>query len=84
MLTPWFAVSVGLVVATSLTLAAPHPALSFPAPRTGSCVLANCGVLSPQPSGRHPAATHEHPLTSRATASSTVKIEYAEQPEHKG
>jgi thiamine-monophosphate kinase len=85
MLTPWFAVSVGLVAATSLTLAAPHPALSFPAPRTGSCVLANCGVFSsPQPSGRHPAAAHEDPLTSRATARSTVRVEYAEQSEHKG
>jgi hypothetical protein len=84
MLTPWFAVSVGLVVATSLTLAAPHPALSFPVPKTGSCVLANCGVVSPQPSGRRPAAKHEDRLTSRATASSAVNVEYAEQSEHNG
>jgi len=83
MLTPWFAVGVGIVVATSLTLAAPHPALTFPAPTTGRCA-AKCGVVSRQPSGRRPAAKHEDPLPSLVTAVSTVKVEYAEQPEHKG
>jgi len=84
MLTPWFAVSVGLVVATSLTLAAPHPALTFPAPRIGSCALAKCGAVAPRPGGPNPAAKHEDPLTTRATAYSTVRVEYAEQSEHKG
>jgi hypothetical protein len=84
MLTPWFAVSVGIVVATSLTLATPHPALTFPAPQPGRCVQPACRAISPQPSGRHPAAKHEDPLPSHVTAHSTVRIEYAEQPMHKG
>jgi len=84
MLTPWFAVSVGIVVATSLTLAAPHPALTFPATRPGHCLLVGCTVVSPQPNGRRPAAKHEDPLPSRAATGSTVTVEYADQPMHKG
>jgi hypothetical protein len=84
MLTPWFAVSVGIVVAASLTLAAPHPALTFPATEPGHCLLVGCTAVSPQPSGRRPAAKHEDPLPSQARADSTVEVEYAEQPMHKG
>src|ERR1700684_3829205 len=32
-LSPWFAVSLGIVVAASMTLAEPHAALSFPSDR---------------------------------------------------
>jgi hypothetical protein len=84
MLTPWFAVSVGIVVAASLTLAAPHPALTFPATEPGHCLLVGCTAVSRQPGGRHPAAKHEDPLPTQARADSTVEVEYAEQPMHKG
>jgi len=85
MLTPWFAVSVGIVIATSLTLAAPHPALTFPPSKSGRCAHA-CGVVSPVPNGRRDAAKHENPLSSRPDAAeqSAVTVEYAEQPTHKG
>jgi len=84
MLTPWFAVSIGIVVATSLTLAAPHPALTFPATQPGHCLLVGCIAVPPRPGGQRPAAKHEDPLPSRATAGSTAKVEYAEQAMHKG
>jgi len=86
MLTPWFAVSVGIVIATLLTLAAPHPALTFPPSKTGRCVQVGCGVLpAPQP-GRHPTNDHEHPLRSQPASAdqSTVSVEYAAQATHKG
>jgi len=55
MLTPWFAVSVGIVIATTLTLARPHPALTFPPAVTGRCVKAACAKPSFQPSPPRPA-----------------------------
>jgi hypothetical protein len=84
MLTPWFAVSVGIVIAISLTLAAPHPALSFPPSKSGSCALVECGVVHPVPDGRHAAAKREDRLPSPAPEQSAVTVEYAEQPMHKG
>jgi hypothetical protein len=59
MLTPWFAVSAGIVIAASLTLARPHPALTFPHPKSGRCIYAGCASPSPAPSGRVPAIKHE-------------------------
>ena len=41
-LAPWFAVSLGIVIAASLTLAAPHAALTFPATKGGQCDSAGC------------------------------------------
>lgn len=51
MLTPWFAVSVGIVIAASLTLASPHAALSFPPRQDGKCEARDCrpGGTGPQP-----------------------------------
>jgi len=40
-LAPWFAVSLGIVIAASLSLAAPRAALSFP-PAKGHCRTAGC------------------------------------------
>lgn len=47
MLTPWFAVSVGIVIAASLTLATPHAALSFPPRQAGGCAEVGCGSRQP-------------------------------------
>jgi hypothetical protein len=41
LLAPWFAVSLGIVIAASLSLAAPRAALSFP-PAKGHCGQAGC------------------------------------------
>jgi hypothetical protein len=41
-LAPWFAVSLGVVIAASLTLAAPHASLSFPPTKGGSCESVAC------------------------------------------
>ena len=85
MLTPWFAVSVGIVVATSLTLTAPHPALTFPAPKTGRCV--HCGAATRQATGHNPMSKHVNPLTAGPAGgrrAAAVEVKYAEQPMHKG
>ncbi len=42
MFTPWFAVSVGIVVAASLTLATPRAALTFPPSAGGHCAEPGC------------------------------------------
>jgi hypothetical protein len=55
LLTPWLAVSVGIVIATSLTLARPHPALTFPAPKIGRCAAAGCSSPSAPPTAPSPA-----------------------------
>ncbi len=83
MLTPWFAVSVGIVTATSLTLATPHPALTFPAPKSGRCVEAGCTGAVPPDKGRHQTIKHEIPLPSQPDASEQpagIRVEYAMQP----
>lgn len=91
MLTPWFAVSVGIVVATSLTLAAPHPALTFPPSKSGHCAQSNCSSISVPSKGRSPAIRQVNPLpvaplpdTQRTTADSraTVRVEYELLPRH--
>jgi hypothetical protein len=82
MLTPWFAVSVGIVIATSLTLATPHAALTFPAPKSGRCAQAGCTYASPPAKGRHPTIRHEVQLPPQSDASvrlSGIKVEYALQ-----
>jgi len=55
LMTPWFAVSVGIVIATSLTLARPHPALTFPPSKTGRCAAAACTTPSSPPAAPSPA-----------------------------
>jgi hypothetical protein len=55
MLTPWFAVSMGIVIATSLTLVRPHPALTFPPSKTGRCAVAGCSQASAPPAAPTPA-----------------------------
>lgn len=59
MLTPWFAFSAGIVIAASLTLARPHPALTFPPSKSGRCILVGCASPSTAPSGPAPAIKHE-------------------------
>jgi hypothetical protein len=80
MLTPWFAVSIGIVIATSLTLATPHPALTFPAPKSGRCVTAGCGSRSATPAPPAPAIKHEVRLPSPASDANVraagIKVEY--------
>lgn len=80
MLTPWFAVSVGIVIATSLTLATPHPALTFPPSKSGRCVDAGCASTSPPPSAPRPAIKHEIRLPGTSQSGPgvrpAVKIEY--------
>ncbi len=83
MLTPWFAVSVGIVIATSLTVATPHPALTFPPSQSGRCVDAGCASASPPPSAPKPAIKHvvRLPATQQRPVSVSVrpagvKLEY--------
>jgi len=80
MLTPWFAVSVGIVIATTLTLARPHPALTFPPSKTGQCIKAPCASPSTSPSAPGPAIRQgvilpstRHHANVRLAA---VKLEY--------
>ncbi|HKR68113.1 MAG TPA: hypothetical protein VJT16_04670 [Streptosporangiaceae bacterium] len=88
LLTPWFAVSVGIVIATSLTLARPHPALTFPAPKTGRCAVASCSSPSAPPAVPSPAIKHGARLpVPRSDANvrvTGVKVEYEVMsgPEH--
>jgi len=91
MLTPWFAVSVGIVIATSLTFATPHPALTFPPSQSGRCVDAGCASASPPPSAPRPAIKHEVrlPATQQRAAnvsvrSAGVKLEYELLPRQDG
>src|SRR5262245_41459985 len=58
MFTPWFAVSIGIVIATSLTLARPHPAVTFPPIKTGRCVQAACPSPAVAPSRPSTAIKH--------------------------
>jgi hypothetical protein len=85
MLTPWFAVSVGIVVATALSLAAPHPALTFPPTKSGHCAQTDCSTSSPLAKGRAPAIKKDAPLHAtqlpgrqRTTANvrAAVRVEY--------
>ena len=91
MLTPWFAVSVGIVVATSLTLAAPRPALTFPPTRSGHCARSGCSTASLPARGRAPAIKHVDPLpatplpdSQRTTANvrAAVRVEFELLPRH--
>ena len=86
MLTPWFAVSVGIVIATSLTLARPHPALTFPAPKSGRCVAPGCASPPPSatPAAPTPAIKHEVRLpTGNANMQAAgVKVEYELLQQH--
>ncbi|HEX9066363.1 MAG TPA: hypothetical protein VF843_14745 [Streptosporangiaceae bacterium] len=92
MLTPWFAVSVGIVVATSLTLAAPHPALTFPPSRSGHCAQSGCSSDRAPAKGRAPAIKQETPLPvaqlpakqqqPTANVHAAVKVEYELLPPH--
>jgi hypothetical protein len=91
MLTPWFAVSVGIVIATSLTVATPHAALTFPPSQSGRCVDAGCASASPPASGPRPAIKHEVrlPATQPRAASVRarpvgVKLEYELLPRQYG
>jgi hypothetical protein len=74
MLTPWFAVSAGIVIAASLTLARPHPALTFPPTKSGRCAqAARCASPSTPPTGPAPAIKQEARLPLQR---SRAKVEY--------
>ncbi len=67
-LSPWFAVSLGIIVAASLSMAAPRAALTFPPSKAGRCVPAGCantrhssGSNQPSPPVR-PARRHRRLL----------------------
>jgi hypothetical protein len=47
LLTPWFAVSLGIVLAASIAVVRPQAALTFPPGQSGSCPTANCAVGGP-------------------------------------
>jgi hypothetical protein len=73
MLTPWFAVSAGIVIAASLALVRPHPALTFPPSRSGRCVHARCASPSPATTGPAPAIKQEIRLPPQGAR---AKVEY--------
>ncbi len=73
MLTPWFAVSAGIVIAASLTLARPHPALTFPPSKGGRCIQAGCASPFTAPTGPAPAIKQEVMLPSQQ---GSAKVEY--------
>jgi len=73
MLTPWFAVSAGIVIAASLTVATPHPALTFPPSKSGRCIQAGCTSPPTAPSGPVPAIKHELRLPPQQ---GRAKVEY--------
>jgi hypothetical protein len=80
LMTPWFAVSVGIVIATSLTLARPHPALTFPPSKTGRCAAAGCSTPSSPPDAPSPAikegAKLPIPRSDANVRLSGLKVEY--------
>ena len=84
MLTPWFAVSVGIVIATSLTVATPHPALTFPPSQSGRCVDAGCASASPRHSAPKPAIKHEVrlPATQQRPVSVSVRHRFGVRLEY--
>jgi hypothetical protein len=45
MITPWAAVSVGIVLAASLTLATPRAVLTFPPSKAARCQVSGCGPV---------------------------------------
>jgi hypothetical protein len=57
--TPWFAVGVGIVIAASLTLAAPRAALTFPSTKSGHCAQIGCTVTHSRLAGPSPAIKRE-------------------------
>jgi hypothetical protein len=83
LLTPWFAVSLGIVIATSLTLARPDPALTFPPSNINRCAAAGCSspsAPSAPPAAPSPAIKHEIRLTGPRSDANVrvagVKVEY--------
>jgi hypothetical protein len=73
MFTPWFAVSAGIVIAASLSLATPHPALTFPPSQSGRCIQASCASPSTTPSGPAPATKQ---VVRLPPPSGRAKVEY--------
>ena len=76
MLTPWFAVSVGIVTATSLTLATPHPALTFPPSLSGRCVDAGCATSTPAAAAPRPAIKHEVRLPAIQQRDANISVRH--------
>ncbi len=73
MLTPWFAFSAGIVIAASLTLATPHPALTFPPGQSGRCIQVGCASPPRAPSGQAPAIKH---VVRLSPPHGRVRVEY--------
>ncbi|HEX2323152.1 MAG TPA: hypothetical protein VHJ18_29605 [Streptosporangiaceae bacterium] len=84
LMTPWFAVSVGIVIATSLTLARPHPALTFPPSKTGRCAAAACSTPSSPPAAPSPAIKQGSKLPAPRSDANVrlngLKVEYQLMP----
>ena len=90
MFTPWFAVSAGIVVAASLTLAAPHAALTFPPDMGGRCAAADCpggGTGSsggPQPAIRREVKLHVSEKRYIRAQPSPISVDYQFLPRRPG
>jgi hypothetical protein len=98
LLTPWSAVSVGIVLASALTLANPRAVLTFPPSTAARCQAADCAPLEGQSSGPLPTAgrgtkfrqTHAGQAGGLTTRSATpaplarVQLRYAVLPRYRG
>jgi len=91
MFTPWFAVSVGIAVAASLTLATPRAALTFPPSAGGRCAEPGCqagqaGGRSgqPQPNARRALKLHLAEKRYIRALPSPIKVDYQFLPRPHG
>jgi hypothetical protein len=84
LMTPWFAVSIGIVIATSLTLAKPHAALTFPPSKTGRCAAEGCSRPSAPPAAPSPAIKQGTKLSAPSSDANVrltgLKVEYQLMP----
>jgi len=90
-LAPWFAVSLGVVIAASLSLAAPRAVLSFP-PAKGHCALTGCSNAPRKPakntsSGPTAAVNRQAPVhgpVAEGDDSRLVLVRYRVMTERRG
>lgn len=59
-LSPWFAVSLGIIIAASLPMAAPRAALTFPPSKAGRCAPAGCANTRHSSGANEPSAPVRH------------------------
>jgi hypothetical protein len=92
MVTPWFAVATGFVVAAGLWIYSPHAELNIPNGAVGKvpCKIAGCGIASPN-TNRNPAGGSLLPMTgsvgrlrSGSAAPPPLKFGYRVMPQSQG